>query len=389
MPSDPLPGLEPGLEPGFDVPALPGMTLAEIETPALLLDLDLAEANIALMAARAAAAGVALRPHAKSHRCAEIARMQMAAGAVGVCCQKVAEAEAMVRGGVPDVLLTNDLVDPRKMARAARLARAARITAIVDDVSMVPAWSAAAQEAGVELPMLVEIDAGSAACGADPGAPAAAVAKAIDAAPGLRFAGMQAYCGVAQHIRSPAERRAKIEAAAERVRLTLDHLERAGLPCPWITGGGTGSWEFEAAGPWTEVQCGSYVFMDADYQRDAAAPGQALGEFANALILLTTVMSKARPGLAMCDAGLKVQSMESGPPRILEPDPRNSGLEVLGCADEHARVADPNDVLRLGDRLRMTPGHCDPTVNLHDWLVGVRGDSVERLIRVSARGRSW
>ncbi|MDF2234563.1 DSD1 family PLP-dependent enzyme [Albimonas sp. CAU 1670] len=388
MPSDPLPGLEPGLEPGYDVPALPGMSLEEIETPALVLDLDLAEANIALMAERAAAAGVALRPHAKSHRSAEIARMQIEAGAVGVCCQKVAEAEAMVRGGVPDVLLTNDLVDPRKMARAARLARTARLTVICDDPAMVPAWSRAAEDAGVELPMLVEIDAGSAACGIDPGAPAAALAQAVDAAPGLRFAGLQSYCGVAQHIRSPSERRAKISAAAERVRLTLDHLEREGLDCPWVTGGGTGSWEFEAAGPWTEVQCGSYVFMDADYQRDTAAPGQALGEFANALFVLTTVMSKARKGTAMCDAGLKVQTMESGPPRILLPDPGNTGLEVLGCSDEHAKIADPDDLLKLGDRLRMTPGHCDPTVNLHDWLVGLRGETVERLIRVSARGRS-
>ena len=385
MPSEPAPGLEPGLEPGYDVPALPGMAEAEIETPALLLDLAAMEGNLALMATRAAEAGVALRPHAKSHRSAELARMQMAAGAVGVCCQKAAEAEAMVRGGVTDVLLTNDLADPRKMARAARLARQARVSVIADDPATIPAWSRAAQDAGVVLPMLVEIDAGSAGCGIDPGAPAAALARAIDAAPGLNFAGLQAYRGTAQHLRAPEERRAAVADAAERVRLTLDHLAQAGLACPWITGGGTGTWEFEAAGPWTEVQCGSYLFMDADYQRDVPGPGQALGAFANSLALLTTVISKARPGIAMCDAGLKVQSMESGPPRVLD----REGVEVLGCADEHARVAGPGDVLRLGDRLRLAPGHCDPTVNLHDWLVGVRDGQVERLIRVSARGRSW
>lgn len=379
----------PDLVPGYDVPALPGMTEAEIETPALLLDLDAFERNVALMAARAAAAGVALRPHAKSHRAPEIARIQIAAGAVGVCCQKAAEAEAMVRGGVPDVLLTNDLVDPRKMARAAALARQARVTVIADDPAAIPVWSAAALGAGVTLPMLVEIDAGSAACGIDPGAPAAALAREVDAAPGLTFAGLQAYCGVAQHIRAPEARRAKIAEAADRVRLTLDHLRAAGLEAPWITGGGTGSWEFEAEGPWTEVQCGSYIFMDADYQRDAPAPGQALGEFENALAILTTVISAARPGIAMADAGLKSQTMESGPPRVLDPVLAAAGVAVLGCADEHARIADPAGLLRLGDRLRLAPGHCDPTVNLHDRLVGVRGGVVERLIEVSARGRSW
>ena len=377
--------MPPYLDPGFDIPALPGTKEAEIETPALALDLDAMEANLALMAARAAAAGVALRPHAKCHRTPEIALMQMAAGASGVCCQKVAEAEAMVRAGIPDVLLTNDLVDPRKMARAARLARRARITVICDDPTMIPAWSAAAGAEGVTLPMLVEIDAGSAACGIDPGAPAAALAQAIEAAPHLRFAGLQAYAGVAQHLRSPNERRAFVADAAERVRETLAALQAVGLSCDWITGGGTGTWEFEAEGPWTEVQCGSYLFMDADYQANTAAEGQAMGEFRNSLFLLTTVISKARPTVAMTDAGLKSQTMESGPPRVFE----RPELTALGCADEHCRISDPENVLRLGDRLRLVPGHCDPTINLHDTLVGLRNGRVERLLPVAARGRSW
>lgn len=384
-PSEPQPGLEPGLEPGFDVPALPGMAVEEIETPALILDLDVMEANIALMAERAKAAGVALRAHAKSHRAPEIALMQMEAGAVGVCAQKVAEAEVMVRGGVRDVLISNEVVDRRKMARAARLAREARVIAMVDDPSTVAAWSEAAQAAGVELEMLVEIDAGTGSCGIGAGAPAAELAKAVAAAPALRFAGIQAYHGAAQHVRDAGVRRGKVREAAERVRETLVRLEAAGLAAGIVGGGGTGTWEFEAeTGLWTEVQCGSYLFMDADYQRVEPAPGQALGAFGNSLFVLSTVMSKARSGTAICDAGLKVQTLESGPPVVFGME----GLRVLGCSDEHGRILDPEDRLALGDRIRLVPGHCDPTVNLHDWFVGVRGGRVERLIRVGARGRS-
>ena len=378
-------GLEPGLEPGFDVPALPGASEDEIEPPALVVDLDAMEANLRAMAERNAAAGVKLRAHAKSHRSPELALEQIRiGGAIGVCCQKIAEAEAMVRGGVRDVFVTNEIVDPRKMARAARLARQARVIVMCDDARVLADWSAAAISHDVTLEMAVEIDCGTHLCGVDPGEPAAELAARVAATPGLRFAGLQAYHGAAQHIRDAEERRAAIEAAADAVRLTLTALEARGLPCPMVGGAGTGSWEFEAAsGVWTEMQCGSYLFMDADYQRVAAAEGQGLGAFANSLFLMATVISK-RPGRAVCDAGLKVTSLESGPPRI-EGVP---GARVIGCSDEHGRIEDPEDRLDLGDRVRLIPGHCDPTVNLHAWIVGLRRGRVERLIRVAARGRS-
>jgi 3-hydroxy-D-aspartate aldolase len=364
----------------------PGLALEAVETPALAVDLDAMERNLRRMAERARAAGVRLRAHAKTHRSSELARLQMEiGGAVGVCCQKVGEAEVMVAGGVGDVLITNEVVDPRKMARAAGLARAARVQVVLDDPATVEPWAAAAREAGVELSALVEIDAGSGFCGVDAGPPAAALAGAIASADGLRFAGLQAYYGAAQHVRDAAERRARIEAAAVRVRDALAHLEAAGLDCPMVGGGGTGSWEFEAAtGLWDEVQCGSYLFMDADYRKVEPGEGQALGAFEPALFVLATVMSKARPGIAVCDAGLKVQSLESGPPRVHGVD----GVEVRGCSDEHGFLLDPEDRLRLGDRLFLIPGHCDPTVNLHDRLVGFRDGRVERPIEVDARGRS-
>jgi 3-hydroxy-D-aspartate aldolase len=364
----------------------PGTAAETVETPALAVDLDAMERNLRRMAARAEAAGVRLRAHAKTHRSVELARLQMEiGGAVGVCCQKVGEAEVMIAGGVPDVIITNEIADPRKMARAARLACEARVQVVLDDPATVVPWAAAAREAGVELSALVEIDAGTGFCGVDAGAPAAALAQEIAAADGLRFGGLQAYYGAAQHVRDPQARRARIAEAAARVRETLDRLSDVGLDCPLVGGGGTGSWEFEAAtGLWTEVQCGSYLFMDADYGAVSPADGQALGEFEPSLFILSTVMSKARPGIAVCDAGLKVQSLESGPPRMHGLD----GVEVKGCSDEHGFLLDPADRLRLGDRLRLIPGHCDPTVNLHDRIIGLRNGRVERLIPVSARGCS-
>lgn len=367
-------------------PARPGDAEAEVETPALAVDLDAMERNLRRMAERAEAAGVRLRAHAKTHRAPELARLQMEiGGAVGICCQKLGEAEAMAAHGIPDILLTNEIVDPRKMARAAALARDIRLRILIDDPATVAPWAAAAREAGVALSALVEIDAGTGACGIDPGAPAAALARAVETADGLAFAGLQAYCGAAQHVRDPAARRARIEAAAERVRATQAALQAEGLPCPMVGGGGTGSWEFEAAtGAWTEVQCGSYLFMDADYRAVGADPDQGLAAFEPSLFVLATVMSQARPGVAVCDAGLKVMSLESGPPELLGVP----GARMRGCSDEHGVIEDPEGRLALGDRLRLIPGHCDPTVNLHDRLVGLRDGRVERLIEVSARGAS-
>ncbi|MBL4926740.1 DSD1 family PLP-dependent enzyme [Fuscibacter oryzae] len=372
------------LEPGYDIPALPGWREDQVQTPALLVDLDALEANIARMAAAAQAAGVALRPHGKMHKSADVARLQMAAGAVGLCCQKVSEAEAFVRAGLRDVLVTNQIVDPAKIDRLARLAGMAAVGVCVDNAANVADLSAACLRHGTTLRVLVEVDTGQARCGVDTPDQAVALARAIQSAPGLDFGGVQAYQGAMQHLPTHAERQAAFQASQARLVPVLAALQAAGIACPTVTGGGTGSWGFEAAsGLWTELQCGSYAFMDADYGRITGAGGSRLdAEWQNALFVLAQVMSLSR-GRAVCDAGLKAMTAESGLPLVRG----REGVTYQGYSDEHGQLDDPAGRLRLGDRIRLVPGHCDPTCNLHDWMVATRGGVVQALWPVTARGK--
>lgn len=372
---------------GLDIPAEPGMPVAEIATPALIVDLDAFERNVEQLRAFVEAKGIRLRAHAKTHKSADIARYQMEkGGACGVCCQKVSEAQALVAAGIKDVLVSNQVVQPRQIAHLAEMAKSARVIVCVDDADNVAALSAAAAAAGVTIECLVEIDVGAGRCGVEWGAPAAVLAGRIAQARGLKFAGIQAYQGSAQHKQSLAERRALIDIAIDQTRKTVDMLEAEGLGCDIVGGAGTGSYELEASsGVYNELQCGSYVFMDADYGRVLDGEGRPKSDFENALFILTTVMSKTKPGTAICDAGLKVQSVDSGQPVVFGED----NLEFLKCSDEHGVISDPSDVLRLGDQVRLVPGHCDPTCNLHDYYVGVRGDVVECLWPVTARGRAY
>lgn len=361
-------------------PAEPGMSLDQIVTPALIVDLDALESNIAMLAKRVAGNpnGVSLTPHAKAHKCVEIARMQMAAGASRMCCQNVAEAEAMAAGGIKSILLSNEIVGADKARRLAALARDAKIGVCVDHPSQADVLSAAASHEGVTLDVLVEIDVGMGRCGVQPGEEAVTLAKYIASRPGLRFAGLQAYQGAAQHLRKPAERTAAIARAAEMAETTADLLRAAGLRCEVIAGAGTGTYENElASGIYNELQCGSYALMDADYGRnETAAP------FSNALFILTTIISAAAPGRAVCDAGLKAMSLESGLPVVSG----ESGVTYIKATDEHGQLEiAPDKKIAPGHRLRLIPGHCDPTVNLHDWLVATRGGQVEALWR-TARG---
>ncbi|MEO1688787.1 MAG: alanine racemase, partial [Pseudomonadota bacterium] len=257
---------EPGPEPGFDAPAARGMTEDEILTPALVVDLDALDRNIARMQTFADQAGLRLRPHAKTHRCADVARLQMAAGAVGLSCQTLSEAEALARAGLDDLLITNQVRGAAKTRRLARLARRARIGACVDDAGGVAELSAAALAEDVRLDVLVEVDVGGGRCGASPGFAAAALALAVHDAPGLRLAGLQAYDGGAQHVYGWQARRDRIAAAAARLSETLIAMEGKGLVPDVVGGAGTGSHRLEAAAClWTELQCGSYIFMDVDY----------------------------------------------------------------------------------------------------------------------------
>ncbi len=366
-------------------PARVGMTLADVDTPALLIDLDAYERNLNKMQSFADGAGLQLRPHAKTHKCAVIAGQQMALGAVGVCCQKVSEAEALVYAGVNDVFVSNEVIGAPKLERLAAMAKLARVSVCVDDADNVDDLSRVADRYGVALDVLVEIDVGAGRCGVATAEQAAKLARQVTAATGLRFQGLQAYQGAAQHIRAHDARRAAIEQAATQVVNTRRRLEDEGLDCEIISGAGTGTFAFEAqSGVYTELQCGSYIFMDADYGRNRTETGGYFHDFENSLFVLTTVMSNSRPGVAVVDAGLKAVSVDSGLPLV-------HGMEsvaYVGVSDEHGQLdtTRADERVRLGDKLKLIPGHCDPTVNLYDWYVGYRRDRVESVWPIVARG---
>jgi D-serine deaminase-like pyridoxal phosphate-dependent protein len=370
-------------------PAKPGQSFAEIDTPALVLDLDAFERNLVAMAAFSEAHGIRLRPHAKSHKSPEIALRQIAHGAVGQCCQKVSEAEILVAGGVGDVLVTNEIASPVKLDRLAILARTARIGLCVDHPDGVRDAAEAAARHDVVLDIMVEIDVGGRRCGVAPGEAAVRVAEAVARSNTLRFAGLQAYHGSAQHMRSIDERSEAIERAGLAARNTAERLAHAGLQCPIISGAGTGTYELETqSGIWNELQCGSYIFMDADYARNRQADGSPFRNFEHALFVLAGVMSKPVPDRAIVDAGHKSASVDSGMPVPFQ----RVGAIYTKPSDEHGILTgDPIALPHRGDRILLVPGHCDPTVNLHDWYVCVRGlhgpdAHVEAVWPVAARG---
>lgn len=378
------------LEVGYDIPALPGMDESEIQTPCLILDLDALERNIKKMGDYAKAHGMRHRVHGKMHKSVDVAKLQESlGGAVGVCCQKVSEAEVFARGGIKDVLVSNQVREPAKIDRLARMPKlGARTICCVDDVANVADLSAAAQKHGTQIECLVEIDCGAGRCGVTTTPAVVEIAKAIDAAPGLKFAGLQAYQGAMQHMDSYEDRKAKIALAVAQVKDAVDTLKAEGIECDIVGGGGTGSYYFEStSGVYNELQCGSYAFMDADYGRILDKDGKRIdqGEWENALFILTSVMSHAKADKAIVDAGLKAQSVDSGLPVIFGRD----DVKYVKCSDEHGVVADPDGVLKVNDKLKLVPGHCDPTCNVHDWFVGVRGGKVEVVWPVSARGKAY
>lgn len=379
-----------GLEVGYDIPALPGMDEKDIQTPCLILDLDALERNIVKMGDYAKAHGMRHRVHGKMHKSVDVAKLQEClGGAVGVCCQKVSEAEVFARGGIKDVLVSNQVRDPAKIDRLARLPKlGARTIVCVDDVANVADLSAAAVRHGTQIEVFVEIDCGAGRCGVKTPEEVVTIAKAVAAAPGLKFTGIQAYQGAMQHMDRYEDRKAKLDAAIAQVKSCVDALEAAGLKPELVSGGGTGSYYFESnSGVYNELQCGSYAFMDADYGRILDKDGNRIdrGEWENALFILSSVMSHVKADKAICDAGLKAQSVDSGLPVIFGRD----DVKYVKCSDEHGVIDDPAGVLKVGDKLKLIPGHCDPTCNVHDWYVGVRNGKVESVWPVSARGKAY
>ncbi len=377
-------------EVGYNIPAAIGMAEGDIQTPCLVVDLDALEYNIKKMGQFAKDMGVRHRVHGKMHKSVDVALLQeKLGGSCGVCCQKVSEAEAFARGGIKDVLVSNQVRDPAKIDRLARIPNhGARTICCVDDIDNIADLSAAAQKHGTTIECLVEIDCGAGRCGVVTTDAVVEIAKAIDGASNLKFGGIQAYQGAMQHMDNYEDRRGKIDIAIAMVRDAVDALNAEGLTCDIIGGGGTGSYYFEGnSGVFNELQCGSYAFMDADYGRILDKDGNRIdeGEWKNSLFILTSVMSHAKADKAICDAGLKAQSVDSGLPVIFG---RND-VEYVKCSDEHGVIADPDGVLKINDKLKLVPGHCDPTCNVHDWYVGVRNGTVETIWPVTARGLAY
>jgi 3-hydroxy-D-aspartate aldolase len=365
------------------------MNRDEIPTPALLLDLDRFERNVSRMAEHVRRAGKALRPHAKTHRCPEIARRQVEAGALGVACAKLGEAEVMARAGIRGLLITTEVVAPSAVRRLMRLvAEAPDTMVVVDHPENVEMLARAASDDQVVVNVLVDIDVGGRRTGAQAGDPAVSLGRLATSKSSLRLRGLQGYAGHCAHVIGwEARRRASLEAMAPLME-TRRRFEAAGLPVEIVAGGSTGTHDIDVELPGlTELQSGSYCVMDVDYRRVGGRRGDALTEFEMALTVVATVVSVPTADRAMVDAGLKAFSTDKPfPPEPVE----RPGVTYGFAGDEHGRltVVDPQRPVRLGERIEFFPPHCDPTFNLYDRVWCVRAGKVEAVWDIAARGRS-
>jgi len=361
--------------------ALIGAPIEDIDTPALLLDLDVMERNIAHMAAAFRGLNTKLRPHAKTHKTPIIAQKQIAAGAIGVTCAKVGEAEVMVEGGIRDILIANQIVGPQKIRRLVSLAHHADMMVAVDDARNVEELAQAAQAAKVCLRVLVEVDVGLHRCGVNPGESALLLARKVAKEPGLTFAGLMGYEGHLVFVPSLEARVHRARTDMQALLDTVDFIESHGLPVEIVSAGGTGTAMITGRLPRiTEIQAGSYVFMDGRYKTIEGV------EFDCALTLLTTIVSRPRPERIIVDAGMKTLTHEFGLPHFKDRD----DLELLGLSEEHGTVQlhDPSVKLKPGEKLEIIPSHGDTTLNMHDYYYGVRNGRVEVVWPIAARGKS-
>jgi D-serine deaminase-like pyridoxal phosphate-dependent protein len=361
----------------------------EIPTPALLLDVDRFERNLQRMREHAKASGKHYRPHAKTHRCPEIARRQIEAGALGVACAKLGEAEVMAGAGIRGLLITTEIIPDASIFRLVRLLESAPDTmVVVDNEANVDALARTMASRGLTLNVLVDIDVGGRRTGAQPGEPALALARAVARHKSLRLRGLQGYAGHCAHVMGWAARREASHKAMAPLMETRKLIEGAGLPVEIVAGGSTGTHDIDVElDGLTELQSGSYCVMDLDYRRIGGRTGAMLTAFEMALTVLSTVVSVPTADRAMCDAGLKAFSTDKPfPPEAVE----RPGITYEFAGDEHGRlvITDPSRAPKLGERIEFFPPHCDPTFNLYDRVYTVRGDTVDSVWEISARGRS-
>ena len=367
-----------------------GISKWDLDTPCLCVDLDRLDRNLDRMQTTVARNGIASRPHAKTHKCPAIARLQLATGSVGICTAKISEAEVMFEHGIEQILMTTVNVTPRKIRRAMRLRkRCESFTQAVDTAANARDLSAAATEAGVVADIVVDIDPGGHRTGITAGAPALELAQLVDTLPGLRLRGLLCYDGGAQHVTGFADRRRRALGSLEAAAETAVQMTRAGLDTGIFSGGGTGTYniDHETSGL-TDVQVGSYVFMDAQYLGIGGAEDpEVYTDFETALTVLTTVLNAQYAGRATTDAGAKANTINRPWPVIAG----ETGMTYTAGSDEFGTIryeANASRVYAVGDKLELIVSHCDPVVNLYDQLYGVRGDTVEVVWPIAGRGKS-
>lgn len=367
-----------------------GISKWDLDTPCLCVDLDRLEANLDRMQTTVARNGIASRPHAKTHKCPAVARLQIATGSVGVCTAKVSEAEVMFEHGVEQILLTTVNVSPRKIRRAMYLRKwCGGFVQAVDTAANARDLSDAAAEAGVVADVTVDVDPGGHRTGVPPGDPALELARLVDTLPGLRLRGLLCYDGGSQHVTGFAERRRRALANLEAAADTAERMKRSGLDTGIFSGGGTGTYNIDHETPGlTDVQVGSYVFMDAQYLGIGGADDpEVYSDFAPALTVLTTVLNDQYEGRATTDAGAKANTINRPWPIVAG----ETGMSYTSGSDEFGTIRyeeNASRTYRVGDKLELIVSHCDPVVNLYDQLYGVRGDRVEAVWPIAARGMS-
>ncbi len=372
------------LDVGYNIPASKGMKLSDVQTPSLIVNYELFKQNVLKMKKFSIKNKVLLRPHAKMHKSIEIAKFQIKyGGASGISCQKVSEAEVFARGGIKDILVTNEVCDDKKIERLAKInLMGTTIGCCVDDLQNVKNLQRIAKKFNSYINIYVEIECGAKRCGIKKPEMINDMIRIIKKCKNLNFSGIQAYNGSNQHIINEKKRRKAVTFTNISIKKILNQLDHKNL---FVTGGGTGCFEFEVADNiYNEIQVGSYAFMDSHYSKIQKNKDKNL-HFKNSLFLFTSVMSNARKGYAIVDAGLKSQSVDSGLPEILG----KSNLKYIKCSDEHGVIRDKYNNLKINDKLLLIPGHCDPTCNLHDWYVLVRNKRVIDLWPINARGFSF
>jgi len=358
---------------------LPGTPLEELDTPCIVIDLDVAESNIAKLQAAANEMGVDVRPHSKTNKSPYWVRKQLDAGAIGVCCAKVGEAEVMVEAGVNEVMIPNQVIGKRKIARLVALARSARIIVAVESSGNVDDLSSASMAAGAELGVIIEINVGMDRCGVD-GDGAVELAKKIDAAPGLRFDGLMGYEGHVVAERDYETRKTEAEKAMTILTGAADQIRGVGIDVKLVSAAGTGTYNITGrVDGITELQCGSYIFMDGDYL-------EVFNDFEPALSVLATVISRQKQDVAIVDMGLKSISMDRGLAEVISP----VSASIISHSEEHTKVNLPDtasQALKVGDKVRSRPTHGDTTINLHEYYFGIRDGKLEQAIPIPGRGK--